>query len=158
MKNSKSLSYVLAFLFILFGFTAGGMEAGAAVGKGGLREDPLVTKSYVETAVEEKFRSLEEEISRIRTRVVKLENSAARLKGDLLKGTSFVEEDGKTAVVKGQSGAVLKSGPDEVFSQKGSLPNGTKVTIINESSGWYQVKTASGLKGWVKGDFLKISS
>ncbi|NLO89882.1 MAG: SH3 domain-containing protein [Clostridia bacterium] len=152
MKNSKTLAYVLVFLFILFGFIAGGMEAEAVDGKGGLREDPLVTKSYVTAAVEEKFRSLETELERIRETVDRLQKSAAEL-----KGTSFMEA-GKTAVVEGQSQVALKNGPDEVFSQKGTLPKGTKVTIIDKSSDWYQIKTPSGLKGWVKGDFLKISN
>jgi len=144
------------FLFSLLGFIIGGMEAGAADAKGGSREDPLVTKSYVHTAVEEKFRPLEAEVGKIKTRIAEIENSVSRLDKQALKGTSIFEE--KTAVVRGQSGAVLRNGPDEIFTKVGSLPNGVRVKVINESNGWFQIKTDSGLKGWVEDDYLKISS
>lgn len=37
----------------------------------------------------------------------------------------------------------------------GSLYNGEVVSILNDITGWYYIRTSSGLKGWASGDFIQ---
>ena len=37
-----------------------------------------------------------------------------------------------------------------------ALPQGTKVTVQEESNGWYKVKTTVEIEGWVSADYVKV--
>jgi len=160
----KLLAVSLSLVFLFGGFIIGQREASAGNNGAGSSADPLVTKSYVDAAVNEKFKSLEKEIRDLRAKIDKLENTVSRLQ----QGTGTVNPPAGspdntaaelgTAVVIEKAGAILRNGPDTTFSRIGALPHGTRVTVLKESNGWYQVKTHSGATGWVYGGLLKIGN
>lgn len=68
------------------------------------------------------------------------------------------EEKAENAVVK--TGIVkasvlnVREGADVSYSVVGKLQNGTKVNIVNEKAGWYQIKLANGSTGWVSSTYV----
>jgi SH3-like domain-containing protein len=61
-----------------------------------------------------------------------------------------------TLIVKVQTTALRKTpqffGPVVVY-----LKVGDKLTKVSEQNGWYQVKTAAGLPGWIHGSAVEVS-
>ena len=58
---------------------------------------------------------------------------------------------GKQAVVTVSGGLNVRTGPSQSSSVVTIAPQGTSVTIISKSNGWYQVQLPDGTQGWVKG-------
>ena len=48
----------------------------------------------------------------------------------------------------------LRSGAGTSYAVKSTLTKGTKVTILSESNGWYNVKLANGTTGWVSVSYI----
>lgn len=60
-------------------------------------------------------------------------------------------------VVKTNGGNLtMRATPSGV--SKGSLPNGTKVDILERSVNWYRVRTPAGYEGWVSSQYVNLTS
>jgi uncharacterized protein YgiM (DUF1202 family) len=57
---------------------------------------------------------------------------------------------GKQAVVTASGGLNVRTGPSKSSGVVTVAPQGTSVTIIAKSNGWYQVQLPDGTQGWVK--------
>jgi len=62
----------------------------------------------------------------------------------------------KTAIVTA-SRLNVRSGPGTQYAVIGSLPNGTRVTVLEQRSGWWRVQAGS-LKGWVASQYLRADT
>ena len=52
----------------------------------------------------------------------------------------------------------MRTGPSEEYSIKARYKEGTVVTVLKYSKGWYYVQTKSGTKGWMSKNFLKTTT
>ena len=52
----------------------------------------------------------------------------------------------------------VRSGPSTSYSIKAKLTHGQVVKLIDKSNGWYKVKLSDGTIGWVKDDYIKITT
>lgn len=81
--------------------------------------------------------------------------------GDLIR--SRISSSTAPEKPKATSGVVKTSGSNLTFraspggDAKGSLPNGTKLDILQLSDGWYQVRTPAGYVGWVSASYVTTS-
>lgn len=57
----------------------------------------------------------------------------------------------KVTISKGLN---IRKGPGTSNAIVGSLPVGSVVEVKEKSSGWYKIKTANGIEGWVSGDYV----
>lgn len=161
MRTKKLLAVSFCVALFLAGFVFGGSKTEAADNRPGSGADPLVTRSYVDTAVNEKIKALEQEISSLQAKVNQLKEQVSHQQKSV--GTPSPGNTGSTSImgtgsISAKSGAILRQGPDTVFSKAGTLAYGTKVTVLKESNGWYQVKTPSGTTGWVFGELLDLTN
>lgn len=69
--------------------------------------------------------------------------------------SSAVTSTVKTGVVSVSSSLNLRKSASTSATILASLKNGTTVTILSESSGWYKVRVASGIEGYVKTSYIK---
>jgi len=63
----------------------------------------------------------------------------------------------KTGIVNASSLNVRK-GAGTSYGVVTQLSNGSKVNIIKEESGWYQIKLADGSTGWVSGTYVNVNT
>ena len=56
------------------------------------------------------------------------------------------------------SGLRVRRGPGANFEAVAQLQQGETVTLLDESGDWLQVRTASGLTGWVAAQYVKFGS
>ena len=49
----------------------------------------------------------------------------------------------------------MRTGPSEEYKVKARYKEGTVVTVLKYSKGWYYVKAKDGTKGWMSKNFLK---
>ena len=52
----------------------------------------------------------------------------------------------------------MRRGPGANFEAVAQLQQGETVTLLDESGDWLQVRTASGLTGWVAAQYVKFGS
>ncbi|MDY4575420.1 MAG: SH3 domain-containing protein [Intestinibacter sp.] len=52
----------------------------------------------------------------------------------------------------------VRSGPSTSYSIKTKLTYGQVVKLIDKSNGWYKVSLSNGITGWVKDDYIKITT
>lgn len=52
----------------------------------------------------------------------------------------------------------VRSGPSTSYSIKTKLVYKQVVKLVNKSNGWYKVSLTNGITGWVKDDYIKITS
>lgn len=57
----------------------------------------------------------------------------------------------KVTISKGLN---IRKGPGTSNAIVGSLAGGSVVEVKEKSSGWYKIKTANGVEGWVSGDYV----
>ncbi len=51
----------------------------------------------------------------------------------------------------------VRIGPATEYDVLEELPNGAKVTVMDESDGWYLIRTESGIEGYVSGYYILFS-
>lgn len=56
--------------------------------------------------------------------------------------------------VNTSSGLNVRKGPGTNHAIIGSLAGGSVVEVKEKSKGWYKIKTANGVEGWVSGDYV----
>lgn len=64
----------------------------------------------------------------------------------------------KTGTVSANGGLNARSGPGTSYSKKGAFPKGTKVTILKESNGWYNVDGPNLKNVWVSKQYITGTS
>ncbi len=52
--------------------------------------------------------------------------------------------------------ANVREGPATAYALVGSLKSGTEITVLEESDGWYKIRTDDGLEGYVSGYFVNL--
>ncbi len=80
------------------------------------------------------------------------ESGAVLAAEEIFETAAYTEKRAKTA-----SNVNVRTGPGTAYTVMASLPNGTAVTIIDESNGWYQVRLADSRTGYIRCDLLQIS-
>ncbi|WP_028308059.1 SH3 domain-containing protein [Desulfitibacter alkalitolerans] len=70
-------------------------------------------------------------------------------------GTTPSSGTARVMEVAAAAGVNVRSGPSTSFAIIASLGNGTKVSVVSESSGWYEIIIEGNKTGWVHGDFVK---
>ena len=74
------------------------------------------------------------------------------------QSSSSGSEEYATGTVDVSSSLNVRSGASTSSGIVASLSNGAKVTILNkESNGWYRIRTASGIIGYVSGEYIKLN-
>lgn len=68
---------------------------------------------------------------------------------------SFIDKGTTTATVTTRNGGRVnvRSGPSSSYGSVGTLPSGTRVTVLKKGNGWYHV-AANGLKGFMSTQYL----
>lgn len=70
-------------------------------------------------------------------------------------GSSSNSGSYRVMTVTARSGLNVRSGPGTGNSIVGQLGNGTAITVVGESNGWYQI--SAPVSGWVSGDYVSSS-
>lgn len=182
--NRSLLVGLVVVSIAIAGFAAGGF-AGAymAGGEPGTEFDPLVAESYLKEAVAEateelqaEIIALQEEIEELRGKLDKLEAKAASSTGSIGASrsqsnssgaksspeqaqpaiTGVPKEPGKTGVVNTPSGANLRTGPGTGYERVLTVAYHTRVELVANMDGWYEVKLADGTKGWILGELIEL--
>ena len=52
----------------------------------------------------------------------------------------------------------VRSGPGTSYEVLGYVNSGDKVTVLSSSSGWLRVRTASGITGYISGDYVRVET
>lgn len=71
------------------------------------------------------------------------------------KSDGFTSCNGK---VKCSTSLNVRRGPSINYSIKTKLTNGQVIKLIDKSNGWYKVSLTNGMIGWVKDDYIKITT
>ncbi|MCL1896230.1 MAG: SH3 domain-containing protein [Clostridiales bacterium] len=61
----------------------------------------------------------------------------------------------KAGTVNAPLGLNVRSGPGTSYKTVGSLPNGAKVTIVEQSGSWYKIRFGSS-EAWVSSSYVKV--
>ena len=77
--------------------------------------------------------------------------------GEYLTGTTATDVALGSGTVKCSSSVNFRSAPSTSSATYGELKNGTKVTVIGVSGGWYKV-TCNGKTGYIHPDYLTLAS
>ena len=68
-----------------------------------------------------------------------------------------VDASSATGTVTGNEVRV-RSGPGTSYEVLGYVNSGDKVTVLSSSSGWLRVRTASGITGYISGDYVRVET
>ncbi|KKM09865.1 hypothetical protein SY88_16900 [Clostridiales bacterium PH28_bin88] len=151
-------------LFLL-GYAAGrAVEAqpGGQAPVPGSAGDPVVSQSYVEKAVAEATSSLQGQVAGLQARIEELTRVIAVLEAQqgtntpLPQPTPQPQQPKVTQATVTASSANVRTGPDTSYARVVTLPQGAKVTVLEEQNGWFKIKTEDGKTGWMLGTLLKI--
>lgn len=69
--------------------------------------------------------------------------------------SEFIPCNGKVTC---RSNLNVRSGPSTSYTIKAKLYSKQVVKLIDKSNGWYKVSLTNGVTGWVKDDYIKITS
>ncbi|PKM90739.1 MAG: hypothetical protein CVU87_01270 [Firmicutes bacterium HGW-Firmicutes-12] len=164
-----------AILSIIVGFVVGKtVDAGAP--EPGSSADPVVSKSYVDKALEERVGELELEVAEITVQAQALQTTINELQDKLNKsgikttpttstpststpstttpstttGTTTGATIGKTAYIKSSNNYVnLRSGPSTDTNTIKQVQKGEAMKIFEVKDQWYHVELADKTVGWV---------
>lgn len=181
--NRSVLVGLVVVSIAIAGFAAGGFAGAYMAGEPGSEFDPLVAESYLKEAVEQateelqaEIIALQEEIEKLRDKLDQLEakavsssgptsasrsqsnSSSAKPSQDQVQPviTGVPKESGKTGVVSTPSGANLRTGPGTDYERVATVAYNTRVEIVANRDGWYEVKLADGTKGWILGQLIEL--
>ena len=63
----------------------------------------------------------------------------------------------RTGTVTGASSLRVRSGPGTSYSRVTAISEGTKITILDETNGWYFVRLANGTTGYCSKEYITVS-
>lgn len=181
--NRSVLVGLVVVSIAIAGFAAGGFAGAYMAGEPGSELDPLVAESYLKEAVAQateelqaEIIALQEEVEELRDKLDKLEAKAASSTGPTGASrsqsnssssksspdnvqpviTGVPKKPGKTGVVIASSGANLRTGPSTEYERVSTVPYHTRVELVANMNGWYEVKLADGTKGWILGELIEL--
>lgn len=167
--NLRNIIIIGAILSIVAGFVIGQFVNAEAPAPGS-SDDPVVSKSYVDKAVEERLKKLEADVAELTVQSQALQNTINELQNKINKksgssssssGTSSQNNSsstqqqeanvGKTAYVRSSNNYVnLRKGPTTADDVVKKVYKNDPMTIQKAQNQWYQVKLKDGTTtGWV---------
>ena len=69
---------------------------------------------------------------------------------------SYTEE--RIGTVTGASSLRVRSGPGTSYSRITAISEGTTVTVLGETNGWYLVRLSNGTTGYCSAEYIKLSA
>lgn len=82
-------------------------------------------------------------------------NTSGHTENDDNKSDGFNSCNGKVTC---KSNLNVRSGPSTSYSIKAKLTHGQVIKLTDKSNGWYKVSLTNGITGWVKDDYIKITT
>ncbi|MBZ4654052.1 MAG: putative N-acetylmuramoyl-L-alanine amidase [Peptococcaceae bacterium] len=161
-----------ALLSIVVGFTLGKTVVADSPAPGS-SADPVVSKSYVDKALQDRIKELETAVADLTVKSQALQTALNELQAKVNKtpvrttpatpGTSTPSTPttpatpppnntsvvGKTAYVTGSTSVNVRSGPSTSNSVVTKVNSGDIMVIQQVKDSWYQVKLSDGKTGWV---------
>ncbi|MFZ5753513.1 MAG: SH3 domain-containing protein [Bacillota bacterium] len=161
-----------ALLSIVVGFTLGKTVVADSPAPGS-SSDPVVSKSYVDKALQDRIKELETAVADLTVKSQALQTALNELQAKVNKtpvrttpatpGTSTPSTPttpaappqnntsviGKTASVTGSTSVNIRSGPATSYSVVTKVNSGDIMVIQQVKDSWYQVKLSDGKTGWV---------
>jgi uncharacterized protein YgiM (DUF1202 family) len=173
-----------AILSVILGFTLGRTVVANSPAPGS-EADPVVSKSYVDKALQERVDELEAEVAELTVRSQALQDTINELQAKINKtpvknnpttpGSSKPDNDNKPAtpgsetspigrtasVIKGTARINLRSGAGTNYAELGKVNAGETMTILQvakdkDGKDWYQVTLSDNTTGWVAGWLVKV--
>lgn len=134
----------------------------------GSAEDPIVSKSYVDAAINKltsEIKSLREQVDALKAQNAKLQeelkavNSGTAGAGTGSSGNTGGTTDKPASLGKGviNSAVVnLRAKPTTNSTILGKMLLNDTVTLVSKTGNWYQVTTARGTTGYIREDLLTV--
>lgn len=163
----------LLLVMAALGFAVGALAQAGGLGEPGSAEDPLVSVSYVQEAVNQNLGELQQQVMGLQDRIDELRARLDRLEGNAGpareaqsvtggkevaqtggNSSGAVAEKASSGVIAPEMGANVRTGPATEFDKVAALAKGAQVEIIAEKDGWLEVKLSDGRKGWVLGELV----
>lgn len=152
----------------------------------GSGDDPLVTKSYAEKALQERVTDLEKNVAELTVQAKALQNTINELQDKISTTSSStktptppkpapdsnkddnkdkttetkppekVEMIGKTVGINTQNYANLRSAPTLEASVLKQVTKDEDMLVQKEENGWYNVKLDDGTVGWISSTVVRV--
>lgn len=137
----------------------------------GSAEDPIVSKSYVDAAINKlstEIKSLREQVDALKAQNTKLqEDLKAVASGGAGTGTGGSGNAGNTGSTADKPASLgkgvikvavvnLRSKPTTNSTILGKMLLNDTVTLVSKTGNWYQVTTAKGTNGYIREDLLTV--
>lgn len=159
-----------AVLSILVGFSLGKIVMAESPAPGS-SSDPVVSKSYVDKAMEERMQELEKKVAELTVQAQALQTTINELQTKVNKGTTVKPSTGtttpttptqptnNTTTVVGKTAYIspnntyvnLRSGPAKTTDVIKKVYKSDAMVIQKVENDWYQVKLTDGTLGWIAG-------
>lgn len=177
--NLRNIVIIGAILSIVAGFVIGKTVSADSPAPGS-SADPVVSKSYVDKAVEERIAKLENDVAELTVKAQALQNTINELQNKINKtsgstgtsssssgtGSSTTNTDiqqtqngniGKTAYVRTSNNYVnMRKAPSTAEEIVKQVNKGEPMTILKAQNQWYEVKLSDGTTGWVASWVVEI--
>ncbi len=170
-----------ALLSIVIGFILGKTVVADSPAPGS-NSDPVVSKSYVDKALQDRIKELETAVAELTVKSQALQTALNELQAKVNKtpvktapaapapgtGTSSTPTTpaappqnntsviGKTAFVTGSTPVNIRSGPATSYAVITKVNRGDTMVIQQVKDSWYQVKLSDGKTGWVASWVVEI--
>ena len=152
-KGGIIMLVIAAIVFCGLGFVIGQLVQAASVPPPGSKEDPLVSKSYVNTLVTERTADLQNQLDELMAQFLAM---GGNLNGSIVDD----DDDTNTSVVTPPppthtsvkitaSSVNVRSQPNTNGSIVGNLSNGDVVDYLGEEGDFYKIKMPDGQEGYV---------
>ncbi len=161
----KAISIVVLILLVI----SMSMNIVSAVNQNaepGSADDPIVSKSYVDAAINKLFsevKSLREQVDALKTQNTKLQEEVKAVRSGTTgsgSGSTGSTADKPTPLGKGviNSAVVnLRAKPTTNSNILGKMLRNDTVTLVSKTGNWYQVTTARGTNGYIREDLLNVT-
>lgn len=186
MKRRYKIATVAVLFILAISLSLNIVAAVTQNAEPGSEQDPIVSKSYVDAAINQlsaKIQSLTDQIGALKTqntqlstKVTNQEQTIKALQAALKEGVaSSVTEPSKPGTSNpGESGGAvaapstlgtgvikaavvnLRAKPNTTSAIAGKLLLNNTVTLLSKTGNWYQVKTVSGKTGYIREDLLTV--
>lgn len=184
MKRRYKIATVAVLFILAISLSLNIVAAVTQNAEPGSEQDPIVSKSYVDVAINQlsaKIQSLTDQIGALKTQNTQLstkvtnqeqtikalqaalkEGAASPVTEPSEPGTSNPGGSGGTAPSTLGTGVIksavvnLRAKPNTTSAIAGKLLLNNTVTLISKTGNWYQVKTVSGKTGYIREDLLTV--
>lgn len=182
MKRRYKVATVAVLLILAISLSFNIVAAVTQNAEPGSEQDPIVSKSYVDAAINQlsvKIQSLTDQIGALKTqntqlstKVTNQEKTITALQEGVASSVTEPQKPG-TPNPEGSGGAVaapttlgtgvikaavvnLRAKPNTTSTIVGKLLLKNTVALISKTGNWYQVKTVSGKTGYIREDLLTV--